>query len=185
MRHRAFQNFFLGGALLLFAGLSGEADLATGQSYAVKFVDFDGRTISTADGVTSVIVLTPRADVAKARLVAARVPDFCLANPAYRMVTVVNLVPARAGRALVRLLMRHRLNTEAAQLQRRYDRKGISKDARRDVFVVADFDGTATSALGMDRAAPAFRVFVFEGDGKLRRQWRDVPDAAELAAALR
>ena len=159
--------------------------IASDKGHARQFVDFDSRTISTADGVTSVIVLTPRAQTDKAQLVAARVPEFCLGNPAYRMVTVVNLVRARVARGLVRMVMRRRLTAEAAQLQRRYDAAGIRKDARRDVFVVADFDGAATRALGADPAAPEFHVFVFGPGGNLLREWREVPDAAELAAVLR
>ena len=182
MSFRAFQFFCVGAALGV---CTANAEIVTGENYTLRFVDFDGRTISTADDVISLVVLTSRADTAKAQLVAARVPDFCLGNPDYRMVTVVNVVRARIASGLVRLFIRRRLNAEAAQLQRRYDAARIRKDARRDIFIVPDFDGKATASLGVESAAPAFRVFVFGRDGKLLREWRDVPDATELAAALR
>jgi hypothetical protein len=81
--------------------------------------------------------------------------------------------------------MRHRLNLEAAQLQTRYDAIGVGHDARRDVFAVADFDGTATTQLGVQPESAAFRVFVFGRNGTLLRQWHDVPGASELAAVVK
>src|SRR5437660_12813135 len=81
-------------------------------------------------------------------------------------------------------LIRHRINIEAVQLQRRYDARGIRKDAHRDVFVIPDFDDTSRP-LGAGPDAAAFRVFVFGRDGKLLRQWEDVPSAADLAAVVK
>ena len=89
------------------------------------------------------------------------------------------------ARTIVTSLIRHRINLEAAQLQRRYDARGIGKDAHRDVFVIPDFDGTIGQRLGAGPDAAAFRVFVFGRDGKLFRQWEDVPSAAELAAVVK
>lgn len=166
--------------------VSSIADLVTGQIYALKLVDIDRRTLLTADGHVTVVVLTTRANIAKAEQVGGRVPDYCLGNPTYRMVTVVNFGKRYgAGRGLVTLLMRHRLNIEAAQLQRRYDAMGVGHDARRDVFAVADFDGTATTQLGARPDSAAFRVFVFGRNGALLRQWPEVPGASELAAVVK
>lgn len=175
--------------MALFFACAGSlvASLVTGQIYALKFVDVDGHTLLTGDGHVTVVVLTRRAEVAKAQMVGARVPDYCLGNPEYRMVTVVNFgkTYGGAGRGFVILLMRHRLNMEAAQLQRRYEAKRIGHDARRDIFAVADFDGNATAQLGMKPASTGFRVFVFARNGKLLRQWQDVPSASELAAVVK
>jgi len=66
-----------------------------------------------------------------------------------------------------------------------YDAKKLARDARRDIFAVADFDGTATSQLGVQPDSSAFRVFVFGRSGELLRQWDDVPSAAELATVVK
>jgi hypothetical protein len=183
---RAHQFFFLTTALFFIVAVSSLAGLVIGQIYALKLVDIDRRVLLTADGHVTVVVLTTRAEIDKAQQVGARVPDYCLGNPTYRMVTVVNFGKRYVtGRGIVTLLMRHRLNVEAAQLQRRYDAKGIRHEARRDVFAVADFDGTATKQLGAQPEAAAFRVFVFGRNGALLRQWQQVPNAPELAAVVK
>jgi hypothetical protein len=161
------------------------AGLITGEIYGLKLADVDGRTLLTNDGHVSVIALATRTNIAKAELVGARVPEYCLGDPKYRMITVVNF-GRRYGpiaRTIATSLIHRRISAEATQLQRRYDARGIRKDARRDVFVVGDFDGTITQRLG---AGPnAFRVFVFDRDGKLLAQWEDVPSATDLAAVVK
>ena len=82
-------------------------------------------------------------------------------------------------------LIRQRLNAEGKRLQKRYNAKNIKRDARHDVFAVPDFDGTIASQLGAKPEAADFCVFVFGRDGKLLRQWNDVPSADELDQALR
>jgi hypothetical protein len=61
--------------------------------------------------------------------------------------------------------------------------------ARSDIFVVADFDGTASSRLGGQPEATDFHVFVFgrNGDrnGELVHQWNEVPSAKDLAAVVK
>jgi hypothetical protein len=187
VRLHAHQFFLLTTALFFVFAVSSIANLVTGQIYTLKFVDLDGRILLTADGHVTVIVLTTRADVAKAQMIGARVPDYCLGNPTYRMVTVLNFGKKYGGgsRSIVTLLMRHRLDVEAAQLQRRYDARGVGHDARRDLFAVADFDGTATAQLGLQPESAVFRVFVFGRNGKLLRQWQDVPSAPELASVVK
>jgi hypothetical protein len=188
VRLRAHQFFFVASAGFFCFAISAIASLATSQVYSLKFIDLDGRTLLTADGHVTVVVLTARVDVAKAQMVGARVPDYCLGNPTYRMVTVVNFgkkYRGSAGRSVVTLLMRHRMNMEAARLQRRYDAKKIGHNARRDVFAVADFDGATSAQLGVEPESTAFRVFVFGRDGKLLRQWPNVPTASDLAAVVK
>ena len=74
---------------------------------------------------------------------------------------------------------------EAKRLQARYDAQKISRDAKSDIFVVTDFDGTIASKLGEPAGATDFCVFVFGQTGKLLTQWHSVPSAGELAAALK
>jgi hypothetical protein len=160
------------------------ADPEIGKTYALKFVDVDGNTQSTADGRITIIVLTNKADFAKARMVGERVPDRCLANPNYRMVTIVKFGHHSAPvRKFVTAIARRRLDKEAATVQERYKARKIEKDARRDVFAVTDFDGVIASQL--DSPAAAFRVFAFGHNGELLRQWDDVPAAEQLAETLK
>jgi hypothetical protein len=82
-------------------------------------------------------------------------------------------------------LVRHRLDAEGQRLQARYDKLRIARDARRDVFAVADFDGAIATQLGSQPCAGLFHVFVFGRTGELIKQWNDVPSAEELAAVLK
>jgi hypothetical protein len=184
---RALQFFFFGNAFSLLFAVSLHAALSNGQIYALNFVDVDGRALSTADGHVTVLVLTTAAESAKARAVGDRAPDYCLANPNYRMITVLNFKKkhTRAGRMIATMMMRHRLDGEAKWLQARYDAKKISQNARQDIFAVADFDGTVSSQLGAQPILVDFRVFVFGRNGELWQQWNDVPSAADLAAVLK
>ncbi|MFN2542447.1 MAG: hypothetical protein ABR514_09825 [Chthoniobacterales bacterium] len=179
-------RFFFSGTLFFVALATIQAALVPGQTYVLKFVDVDGHVLSTAEGRTTVVVLTTSADTTRARVVGDRIPDFCLANPNYRMITILNLNRKyqRFARRTATWLIRLRLNAEANRLQQRYEVRKIQPDARRDVFAVADFDGALTSQLGAKPAEATFAVFVFGRDGKLLRQWNEVPSAAELAAAL-
>jgi len=164
-----------------------QATLFDGQIYALNFVDVDGHTLSTADGHVTVVVSATLADTARAHEVGDRVPDYCLGNPTYQMITVLNLNQkrTRVGRSIATVLVRRRLDAEAKLLQRRYDAKKLARDARRDIFAVADFDGGTSSQLGVEAGSSDFRVFVFGRDGKLLQQWNDVPSAAELATVVK
>jgi hypothetical protein len=187
VRPRALQFFFFTKAVSLLFVVPLHASLSVGQIYALNFVDVDGRTLSTADGHISVVVLTTAADSEKARAVGDRVPEYCLGNPSYRMITVVNFTRKAPllGRKIATILVRRRLNEEAKRLQPRYDAKKITRNARDDVFAVADFDGTVSSQLGGQPEATDFRVFVFGKDGELLKQWDKVPAADDLAAVLK
>ena len=161
--------------------------LATGNSYSISFADLYGNKLSTADGHVSIVVLTTSADREQARTVGDRVPDFCLGNPAYRMVTIVHFTRRHmaVGRRVATAFIRHRVREAAKRLQARYDAQKISRDAKSDIFVVTDFDGTAASQMGQSAGATDFCVFVFGQTGELLAQWHSVPSADELAAAVK
>ena len=187
MRRRTIQFFFFISVLFFSCAPPLRAALFDGQIYTLNFVDVDGRTLSTAGGHVTVVVLATLADTAKARAVGDRVPDYCLGNPTYRMITVLNFNQKRirAGRSIATMLVRRRLDAEAKLLQRRYDAKKLAREARRDIFAAADFDGTSASQLGAQTGSSDFRVFVFGRNGKLLRQWNDVPTSAELATVVK
>jgi hypothetical protein len=138
VRLRALQIFFA--ALVLLIGLSKPLDgaLSSGQRYVVKFSDVDSRAISTADGHVAVLVLTTTEDLTRAHAVRDRVPDYCRGNANYRMITVLRLAErhTQLGRAVVMLIVRHRIDEEAKVLQTRYNARKISRPAREDIYVV-------------------------------------------------
>ena len=161
--------------------------LSTGNTYSISFVDLDGHEFSTADGHVTIVVLTTPADREQARTVGDRVPAFCLGKPTYRMITVIHFTGRHMaiGRRMATAFIRHRVREEAKRLQARYDAQKISRDAKSDIFVVTDFDGTIASQLGQPTGATDFCVFVFGQTGKLLAQWHSVPSADELTAAVK
>jgi hypothetical protein len=161
--------------------------LSTGDTYSISFVDLDGNKFSIADGHVTIVVLTTSADREQARTVGDHVPDFCLGNPAYRMITVVHFTHGHMaiGRRMATAFIRHRMRDEAKRLQARYDAQKIVRDAKSDIFVVTDFDGTIASQLGQSAGATDFCVFVFGQTGELLAQWHSVPSTDELAAVLK
>jgi hypothetical protein len=175
------------GAVSLVGAVPLSGALSNGQRSRINFVDVDGNSLSTADGHVTVLVLTTPEDREKARSVGDRVPDYCLGNPNYRMITILNFTRRRTpiGRNIVTMLVRHHLDEEAKRLQARYDEKKIARDARTDIFAVTDFDGTVSSQLSAESAAASFGVFVFGRNGKLLQHWDDVPSAQELAAVVK
>ena len=184
---RALQFFLLLATALLFPGMLARGELSTGNTYSISFVDIDGNKLSTADGHVTIVVLTTSADREQARTVGDRVPDFCLGNPDYRMITVIHFIGRHMaiGRRMATAFIRYRLREEAKRLQARYDAQKISRDAKSDIFVVTDFDGTAASQLGQSAGATDFCVFVFGRTGELLVQRHSVPSADELAAAVK
>ena len=172
---------------VVLPGMLARGELSTGKTYSVSFVDIDGNKHSTADGHVTIVVLTTSADREQARTVGDHVPDFCLGNPAYRMVTVVHFTGRHMtmGRPIATAFIRHRVNEAAKRLQARYDALKISRDAKSDVFVVTDFDGAIASQLGQPAGATEFCVFVFGKSGELLAQWHSVPSMDELAAAIK
>ncbi len=163
------------------------AELTVGHSYSLRFSDVDGNSFSTADGHFTVLVLSNKANSDKAAAVGARIPDFCLANPNYRMITIVSFETkhSRPVRAVIRAAIRHRLDSEAQRLQKRYEERKINRDARHDVFAVADFDGAVLDQLNLKPEAGAFRVLVFGKNAELLKEWAEIPSADELAATLK
>jgi len=184
---RAFQFCFFAVAVSVFPAVPLSGALSNGQRYRVNFVDVDGNVLSTADGHVTVLVVTTPVDSEKARAVGDRVPDYCLGNPSYRMITILDFTRRHTQivRKIATLLVRHRLDEEAKRLQARYDEKKIARDARGDIFTVTDFDGTVSSQLSGQSPVANFRVFVFARNGELLQQWDDVPTATELAAVVK
>ncbi|MGE5209295.1 MAG: hypothetical protein ACM3KL_08200 [Alphaproteobacteria bacterium] len=172
---------------LLFPAALLRGTLSTGKTYSINFVDIDGNKLSTSDGHVTVVVLVTTADREKARAVGDHVPDNCLGNPNYRMITIVHFKGRHTviGRRIATSFVRHRVREEAKRLQTRYDLQKLSRDAKGDIYVVTDFDGTAASQLGQNSGATDFSVFVFGRTGQLLAQWPGVPSTAQLAAVLK
>ena len=184
---RALQIFLSLATALLLPAVPARGALSTGNTYSISFVDLDGNKLSTADGHVTILVLTTSADREQARTVGDHVPDFCLGNPAYRMITVIHFTRRymAIGRRMATAFIRHRVREEAKRLQARYGTLKISRDAKSDIFVVTDFDGTIASQLGQSAGATDFCVFVFGQSGELLAQWHSVPSADELAAVVK
>jgi hypothetical protein len=134
-----------------------------------------------------VVVLTTAGGVSKAEQVGDHTPEYCLGNPSFRQITVINFQKKRraASRLVYRTVIRRRLDAEAQRLRPRYAARNISRDPRRDVYAVADFDGSVVAQLGARFEAADFGVFVFGRNGGLLRQWNDVPSTEELAGVLK
>ena len=90
MGTRALQIFLSLGTVLLLTAIPAHGALSTGNTYSISFVDLDGNKVSTADGHVTIVVLTTPADREQARVVGDHVPDFCLGNPTYRMITIIH-----------------------------------------------------------------------------------------------
>ena len=179
------QCFFL--VLCLAAANAHAIQLRPGNTYSLTFTDVDRRQLSTADGHVTVISVLTRRDEAKAETVGDRVSHITFGDPKTRMITLVNfqqsiLLPLRG---MVSAVIRHRLDTEAKDIQKSYAERHINRNAREDVFVIADFDGKAVSQLGIAPTSSEYAVFVFDGKGRLVRRWNDVPSAEALTQALK
>jgi hypothetical protein len=163
------------------------ATLSKGATYSISFVDIDGNKLSTSDGHVTVVVLAATADREKARAVGDHVPDNCLGNPNYRMITIIYFTGRHTviGRRIATTFIRHRVREEAKRLQARYGLQKLSRDAKGDIFIVTDFDGTAASQLGKAAGTTDFSVLVFGRTGELLAQWSVVPTTAQLAAVLK
>ncbi|MDQ6624769.1 MAG: hypothetical protein M3Y69_01325 [Verrucomicrobiota bacterium] len=160
--------------------------LQPGRTYSFSLHDVDGHDLATADGHVTIVTVVTRDNEEQAHAVADRVPDRCLGNPKYRYITLVNFQRKLAGpfQGLTRAIIRKRLDAEAKQLKPQYDAKKITRDPRRDIFVVADFDGSAVSHLGLAPESNNVAVFVFDGHGKLVGNWSGVPPGNALAEAV-
>ena len=182
---RRLQRFFLA-LLLALAANTGSGALQPGQTYSLTFRDVDGNALSTSDGHVSIVAIVTRRSEGKARAISERVPEHCVGDPRYRYITLVNFQRglARPLQGLTRAVIRGRLDSEAKRLQPKYDARKIKREARRDLYVVADFDGSAVSQLGLSAALNEVAVFVFNGSGRLVQRWTDVPPGDALARAI-
>ena len=97
MSPRALIFFFFATAVSFFFAAPLHGTLSNGQRYALSFVDVDGHTLSTADGHITVLVLATTGDSDKARSVGDRVPDYCLGNPSYRLITILHFTNKHTG----------------------------------------------------------------------------------------
>jgi hypothetical protein len=87
-------------------------------------------------------------------------------------------------RGLTRGIIRNRLNAEAEALKPQYKAKNSTRDPRRDVHVVADFEGNAVTRLGLSSDSSTLAVFVFGGKGKLVARWNEVPSEEAMVNAI-
>ncbi len=92
MNRRAPQFFFFAAFALFLSTALLRGALSSGAIYSLDFVDINGNKLSTADGHVTVLVLATTADWEKARAVGDRVPDYCLGNPDYRMITIIRFI---------------------------------------------------------------------------------------------
>jgi hypothetical protein len=172
---------------LLALATAQAVELRPGNSYPLTFTDVDRHQLSTADGHITVICVVNRRDEAKAETVGERVSQITFGDPKFRLITLVNfqqnILPPLRG--MVSAVIRHRLDSEAKDIQKSYAERHINRNARDDIYVVADFDGKAVSALGIGPTSAEFAVFVFDARGRLVRRWNDVPSAEMLAQALK
>lgn len=184
MVHR-LQRFFI---LLIFVAtpLAVDATLQPGQTYALTFRDVDGNTISTANGHVTIITVVTRRSEEQARAISRLVPDRYLGDPRYRYITLVNFQRGLASpfHGITRAVIRGRLDSEAKKLRPQYAAKKITRDPRDDVYVIADFDGSAVTKLGISPESNDVAVFVFNRGGNLVQRWIGVPPGDSLARAI-
>jgi 4-aminobutyrate aminotransferase-like enzyme len=187
VNRRALQFFFFAAAALSLSVMLLRGALSSGETYSLSFVDIDGNKLSIADGHVTVLVVAATADLEKARAVGERVPDYCLGNPDYRMITIIRFIRKHGPivRKIAIAVVKHRVTEEAKRLQNRYDTNKIMRDARQDIFTVIDFDGTVSSQLGEPTGGTDFCVFVFGRQGELLAQWHGLPSAKQLAAVVK
>ncbi|MBA2743289.1 MAG: hypothetical protein H0U43_03105 [Chthoniobacterales bacterium] len=176
-------------SVLLLVGSSAAAQstqLEPGRTYSFSLHDVDGNDLATADGHVTVMTVVTRQNENEAHAAADRVPDRYIGNPKYRYITVVNFQKklARPIQGVTRAIIRSRLEAEAKELKPDYDAKKLARDPRHDLFVVADFDGSAVTSLGMSTDSNNVAVFVFDGRGKLINRWNGVPPGDSLAQAI-
>ena len=182
-RSLQFFSIFL---LLATAGIAEARALKAGTTAPLTFEDVDGNELSTADGHVTIITVVTRAAGEEARIVAEQVPDRFIGDPKYRYITLVNFQGKLPGmlHGVTRGVIRGKLDAEARKRKPMYEAKNLARDPRRDIYVVADFDGTAVSQLGLSPDSSDVQVFVFNGEGKIDRHWTAIPPNESLGEAL-
>ncbi|HEV3410414.1 MAG TPA: hypothetical protein VG095_08970 [Chthoniobacterales bacterium] len=182
---RSLQRFSVT-ILLAALPIVSAAELRPGEVSALRFRDVDGNEHSTADGHVTIITIVTRENEAGAQAVGDSVPDYCKGNPRYRYITLVNFerkLPAPL-RGLTRTIIRNRLDAEARKMRPGYQAKRIPRDPRKDIFVIADFDGNAVGQFGLKPEEAGLVVFVFNPRGRLIARWDEVPSEEALAKAI-
>lgn len=185
MAVRSLQIFSCALLILLAAQARGAA-LEQGRTYSFSLHDVDGNDLATADGHVTIITVVTRENEEQARAVADAVPDRYIGDPKYRYVTLVNFQRKLAGplQRITRAVIRNRLDAEAKRLKPQYEAKKLTHEPRKDLFVVADFDGSAVAHLALAPEANDVVVFVFNRVGKLINHWTGVPPGNALAEAI-
>lgn len=182
---RGSQYFFL--LLIFIAVRAGAIQLHPGNIYPLTFTDVDHHQLSTADGHVTIISVVTRRDEAKADTVGERMSKITFGDSKVRLINLVNFQQSVFSplRGMVSAMIRSRLDQEAKEVQKKYAELHINRNARDDIFVVADFDGKAVSQLGLAPTSSEFTVFIFDGKGRLVRKWNDVPPPEQLAQAIK
>src|SRR3954454_6084811 len=164
---------------------AGADPLQVGAIYTLTVTDVDQRQLSTSDGHVTLLCAVTRANQHDARAVGDRTPRLYYGDPKFRMITVVNLSSTLATfRSLMSRWIRHRLDLEGERLQDIYRSEHKDRNARQDIYVVADFSGEATTQLRVPLDAKKSNVFVFAPNGRLIAKWDRPPSAEDLASAL-
>ena len=182
---RSLQSFLL--AIILATPVTAAAaELQVGATHQLTFRDVDGQDLSTAAGHVTIITVITREQEEKARAVSKLVPERYVGDPKYRYITLVNFqgkLP-RPVRGITRSVIRNRLDAEAKELKTRYLAKQLTRDPRQDLYVVADFDGSDVTRLGLTLESSGLAVFIFDGKGKLVARWHAVPPDGALEKAI-
>lgn len=155
--------------------------------FLIALMDLSGHELSFNDGPVTELVLATTNEVDRAQKVGDLTPDYCLGNPKYRMVTLLEFPSQHSApvRAFIDKVAGRRIDGIARELQTRYDALGIKKEARRDVFVGTDFDGSIAKQFGISLGEHVFQFFVINSEGKVVQHWSEVPTRETLDAALR
>ncbi len=179
-------QFFSVLLLLAAVGFAEARERKRGIIAPLTFEDVDGNELSTADGHVTIITVVTREAGDEARIVAEQVPDRFIGDPKYRYITLVNFQGKLPGvlHGVTRGVIRGKLDAEAKKRKPQYEAKHLARNPRRDIFVVADFDGKAVSQLGVSPDSRDLQVFIFNGEGKIDRHWTDVPPSDSLGKAL-
>jgi hypothetical protein len=183
---RSLQSFFLAGLLAASATMAAAAELQVGAMHRLTFRDVDGEDLSTSAGHVTIITVITRENEEEARAVSKLVPERCIGDPKYRYVTLVNFQGKLPGplRGVTRAVIRGRLDREAKELEPRYAAKNLTRNPRNDVYVVADFDGSAMTRLGLSPDLAGVAIFIFDGKGKLVARWTRVPPEDAMVKAI-
>jgi len=185
MRARHLQ-FFSGALFVALTIPAAAAELHVGSSHRIRLRDISGQEHATAAGTVVIVTVVTRQTLKKAGQVANTLPDRCLGDPNYRYIAIVNFQRQIAAplQGFVRAIIRRKLVTEVNKLQKKYSARGITRDPRRDVLLVPDFDGGAVTQLGLTPQSGGVAVFVFNRQGRLVARWNDVPGAEAMAGAI-